>query len=212
MRVPVTSSLWKLAAAIPLGKTVEVGSVRIHRYAESFHVTDLTNAGKRGKKVRVMSLSPSYSFPGKPEEWMERMSKSLLDYRSYDRIKAFIEDILHDYPGEINLHESEKRGVDVNPGGTEKIELENQFGLRVTALPDSFLLRSTVLIRPKRPQDPANDSPGDVFQDTLYYGVSKKDAAVFYNWLKANRSEFAKMSIMDLRKLWDSLGVRYDYH
>lgn len=45
-RCPARSRV--LATGIPLGKTVEVGSARIHRYRDHFQVTDLTNAGKRG--------------------------------------------------------------------------------------------------------------------------------------------------------------------
>ena len=212
MRIPITSSRWKVAGGIPEGHTVEFGTVRVHRYRGSFQVTDLTNAGKRGKQVMVMSLSPSFTFPGKPEDWMESMSKALSDYPSYDRIKAFIKDILHDYPGEINVYEKPVRGVDVNPGGTEKINIKTPHGVEITALPSDFLVRSTVALREKRPWEPANDVPGQSFQDTLYAEVSKKDAAVFYNWLKANRSEAQRMSIEDLRKLWGDLGVRYDYH
>lgn len=212
MRVPASSSFWKTAGAIPRGKTVEVGSVRIHRYNDSFQVTDLTNAGKRGKRVRVMSLSPSYSYPGKPEDWMEGMSRALPEFPSYDAVKAFIKDVLHDHPGEINLSESEKRGVDVNPGGTEKIHFATSLGIEVTALPDEFIVKSTVPLRQKRPDEPANDRPGETFQDTLYYEAGKKDAAVFYNWLKANRAEAERMTLADFRKLWSTLGVRYDYH
>jgi hypothetical protein len=183
--------------------------VRIHRYAESFQITDLTNAGKRGKRVRVMSLSPSYSYPGKPQDWMESMSKELPDYPSYDGIKRFISNVLVDHPGQINVSESEARGVDVNPGGTEKITLESAEGISITALPDDFVVRSTTprgLVM--------NDTDLDTWSVdlTLYYQVSKKDAAVFYNWLKANRAEAARMTIADFRKLWHQLGVQYDYH
>ena len=212
MRVPTSSAFWKTALTIPRGQTVEFGSVRVHRYNDSFQVTDLTNAGKRGKRVRVMSLSPSYSYRNKPEVWMESMGKTLPDYPSYDAIKSLIKDLLHDFPGEINLTESEKRGVDVNPGGTEKIHFTTPTGITVTALPDEFHLKSTVPLRSKRPGEPANDRPGEMFQDTLYYGAGKKDAAIFYNWLKANRAEAERMTLEDFRKLWSTIGVRYDYH
>lgn len=198
------------ANEIPLGETKEFGSARIHRYADHFQVTDLTNAGKRGKKVRVMNLSPTYQYQGKPGDWMDRMSKVLPDYPSYDKIRALIADLLHDFPGEIDMREYEVRGVDVNPGGTEKIELANANGIRVTALPDNFTLVSSWKLNKDAP---ANDSGAvENVQDTLYYPASKKDAKVFYNWLKANRPEAQKMTIDDFRKLWQSIGVKYDYH
>lgn len=194
-----------------MGKTVEFGTVRVHRFADHFKVTDLTHAGKRGKKVRIMTLSPSYQYRQPPAVWLESMSKALSDYPSYDRIKSFIGDILHDAPGEINLNESEVRGVDVNPGGTEKIELKGQ-GVEITALPDSFLVKATALLRAKNPNGPANDSGSELTQDTLYGPAGKRDAMVFYNWLKANKGEASRMDIQGLQKLWHDLGIRYDGH
>ena len=144
------------ANEIPLGETKEYGSVRIHRYADHFQVTDLAFAGKRGKKVRIMSLAPTYEYKGKPAEWMDRMSK---------------------------------------------------------ALPDDFSLISTwKLTDRENPNQPANDAgEGEKFQDTMYYPATKKDAKVFYNWLKANQPEAKKMTLDDFRKLWQSIGVKYDY-
>lgn len=160
-----------------------------------------------------MSLAPTYEYKGKPAEWMDRMSKALPDYPSYDKIKSFISDVLKDFPGEISLRETEVRGVDVNPGGTEKIEFSTANGIRLKALPDDFSLISTwKLTDRENPNQPANDAgEGEKFQDTMYYPASKKDAKVFYNWLKANQPEAKKMTLDDFRKLWQSIGVKYDY-
>jgi hypothetical protein len=201
-----------LATGIPLGKTVEVGSARIHRYRDHFKVTDLTNAGKRGKRVRVMNLSPSDSYSGKPEDWMESMGRALPEFPSYDGIKRFIKDVLVDSPGEITLNEFEERGVDVNPGGTVKIEMVTSEGVEITALPDDFTVRSSFMIHGKSPSAPANDTGREMWQDTLYHPAGKKDAQVFYNWLSANEAEAKRMGIKELRKLWGDLGVRYDFH
>jgi hypothetical protein len=204
-----------LAAGIPLGETVEFGSVRIHRYADHFQVTDLTFAGKRGKKVRLMNISPTYAYKGDKSGWMDRVGDAMSDYRSYDQVKGFIKDMLADFPGEISINEYETRGVDVNPGGSERISIKTPNGIEINALPDNFgLVFSYDIPDPEDPDRPANDSAGKSYrgQDTLYYPKSKKDAAVFYNWLKANRAEVQKMTIQDFRKLWDTLGVRFDYH
>jgi hypothetical protein len=192
------------ADGIDLGRTFEIDSVRIHRFADHFKVTDLTNAGKRGKQVRIMTLSPSYSYKGSPEEWMMSMARALPDYPSYDRIKAYMKDVLHDFPGEININESTERGVDVNPGGTTKIQIETNTGLKVTAEPMDFtIVRRQEHVGPK----------GNKFnQDTLYYSRDKKNAQKFYNWLKANLGEANRLDLEGYQKLWDELGVKYDYH
>ncbi len=194
-----------LAAGIPLGKTVEQGNIRVHRYRDQFFVWDLTNAGKRGKKVRQLAVSPSYQYKGGTEEWMRRMSIALEDYEDYDRVKAFFKDILEDYPGEINLNESLLRGIDVDPPGTEKVEIKTSTGISITALPTEFrLMSSTPLTR-------SDGTPSGDTQDTLYYPVSKSDARVFYAWILENRFKANKMTIEDFRKLWRDLGVKYDY-
>jgi len=100
----------------------------------------------------------------------------------------------------------------VNPGGTEKIELTTSAGVEITALPDEFTAKSSYMITKKDLDQPANDTGGEAYQDTLYYAANKKDARVFYNWLVANKAEASRMDIGDLRKLWRAIGVSYDYH
>lgn len=194
------------ARGVEVGRTVVVGDVRIKRFADHFRITDLTNAGKRGKKVREMTLSPSYSYPGNKEEWLENMSAYLLDHPSYDRIKSFIKDIQRDFPKEINMDESEVRGIDVTPAqGSTVITLKTNTGLEIKADPLDWSVKKTVKFKGK----------GDSFfnQDTLYYPDRKRlDTQPFYNWLVANMPEANQMDIEGFKKLWDSLGVRWDSH
>lgn len=206
------ASRQKSAYGIPEGKTVDQGRVRIHRYRDHFQVTDLTDAGKRGKRVRVLNVAPSHSYGGKTDQWMRSMSVALEDYTEYDRIVGFFRDILVDYPGEIAMRESVVRGVDVNPGGTVRYDFVTQKGVEVSALPDKFSLKNSVLIRPNRPDQPANDTGKEFYQDTLYWDASKRDAQVFYNWLGANMDEAKRMGMREFQDLWARLGVRYDSH
>lgn len=209
------ASRFVLAAGIPLGKTWERDNVRVHRYADLFLVTDLTNAGKRGKKVRQMSIALTHAYKGDRKQWMEHMSAEFVGYANYDRIKAFIGDILHDHPGEIRINETEVRGVDVNPGGFEKIEfdvVDRDWSLSVVAELDDFLVVHRHRLRgPTRPDEPANDD-GTMFQDTTYYPSNKAGAKVFYNWLRANLNNAKGMTIDDFRKLWRELKIPYDSH
>ena len=50
-RKAILAGLKEAKKALLPGTTLEVGPVRYHRYMDSLRVTDLTNAGKRGKKV-----------------------------------------------------------------------------------------------------------------------------------------------------------------
>lgn len=191
------------ANGIPLGKTFTMGTVRIHRFQEVFKVWDLTNAGRRGKKVRVMSLS--LSQPYHEEEWMENMSKALVDCDSYDKVKALVNDLLRDYPGEINIREYDERGIDVEPAGS-KMSLKTNTSLVIEAAPNEFRVLNKVPLTHPKTGDPIG------FQDTNYYSKDKKGAGAFFVWLQANLARVNSMSMNDLRNLWNDLDVKYDYH
>lgn len=210
------ASRYVLAENVPMGKTWERGDLRIHRFRDHFRITDLTNAGKRNKKVRQMTVAPTYAFKGDHDDWLERMSKNMLDYPSYDGILSFLNDILHDYPGEIRINETQLRGVDVNPGGFEKIEfdvVDRDWSLSVKAELDDFLVvQRDRLRRPTRPDEPANDSGQPMFQDTIYSPKNKAGAKVFYNWLQGNREAAKGMSLQDFKALWRELKIPYDGH
>lgn len=191
------------AEGIPLGKTYERGDLRIHRYMGSFRVTDVTNAGKRGKKVRQMSIGLSLTKDHDP--WYDNMAKMLPHMDSYDEVKRTIKDLQQQFPNEIWLEEQELRGIDVNPGGTTPIELTTNEGLKIYADPLSFRVTRTVEFENK-------DKTNRFKQDTTYYSVARKDAGPFYNWVKANLSEANKLDIEKFRKLCDDLKIRYDFH
>lgn len=194
-------------AGIAEGRSWEIDKVRIHRYRDHFNVTDLENAGKRGKVVRVMNIAPTYYYKGDHAAWMDRMGEALPDYPSYNGIKAFISDILVDAPGEISINESTVRGVDVAPAGSTKIRIKTQTGLEITSDPMDFLVKSTVPMSHPKTGEPIGT------QDTLYYPANKKrDAKVFHNWLTANLGQVSRMTIGDFRKLWDDLKIPYDSH
>ncbi len=205
-RVARRYALARTVVALSLGERKDFGSVRIHRYRDHFRVWDLTNAGKRGKKVRTMTIMPSSYFKGSPDEWMDRMSKTLPDYDSYDALKNFIADVLVQYPKEITLSESAERGIDVLPGGTRKIIVQTSTGLVIEATPHDFRLLNRWEIKQK------DGKPSGMFQDTNYYPAAKKDAQVFYGWLAANEAEAKRLDLEGYRKLWKDLDVRYDYH
>lgn len=203
-----------LKANIPLGREIENGSVRIHRYRDLFMVTDLTNAGKRGKKVNQASISPSYSFKGDREAWFDRMGDAIASYTRYSQVLAFFRDILVDYPGEIDISENTERGVDVRPGGLTKIRLQT------SKKPDGshMVIESNPLDWSVKSVAVQESPKGGTFNmDTLYRPagsktVAEKGAAIFNKWLTENLSRVNKMTILELRKVWSDLGVQYDYH
>lgn len=198
----------KQARGLGVGQTQTKGSIRVHRYSNSLKIWDLTNAGRRGKKVRVMTLMTTYAYKGDEDKWMQNMSYEALDYGDYDQFRNFVRDLMVDYPDDINMEERQERGIDVMPADIKEIELKWSVGddkLQLKASPLEFRVTSSVM------HNRGDDRPG-FYQDTLYYNVKKADAAAFYGWLKGNESKVKKMTIMELRDQWRRLGVKYDYH
>lgn len=202
-----------LAKGLPMGQTYQNPKVRIHRYSDLLQVTELVNAGKRGKKCPQMAIQLTYQFKGDKPAWFERITHEFLVYsRSsdpYAKMKAFITDLQVDFPGEIDMSERDLKGVEVEPYGQVfefKIPLEdNKSSIEVMSSPTSFRVTNHWW---------ATGPKGNGFyQDTSYHPDKKKDAVLFYGWMKDNASKIKGFKSMDdFRKLWGTLGVEYDYH
>lgn len=194
------------ARGIGLGKTWENDKIRIHRFRDMFHIWDLANAGKRGKKVDKISLG-AWTVPNE-KEWMEQQSRHLvLNARDFSSIKRYIEAL---DPAGIEVHRSQERGIDVLPAGTRKIELQWSSGgtdLRLEADPLDFMVVSSALIG-------ANDKgQGGFRQDTGYHSEKPAGAKRFYGWLASGgEAKVKQMDITALRDLWRELKVPYRYH
>jgi hypothetical protein len=204
----VARFLDKVARGVSRGETWENGKVRIHRYNDSFHIWDLTNAGKRGKRVDMMTAQPA-GYRADNAEWMEEQSKYIvLNARSYDSIKAYLAGL---GPDTVNVSESQERGIDVLPGDVKEIKLRWKVGeelLDLKASPMEFLVSSSV---PLGPSPVTGKSVGR--QNTMYWHVKKIDAALFYGWLRDNETKVQTMTIQDIiRDVWHKLGVNFDSH
>ena len=197
----------RTAVGLGLGKTWENKKVRVHRYATSFKVWDLTNAGKRGKKVRVMVILPNTYSHNEEEAWLKEQSRYVLlnAAQGYDSIKNYFEQL-----GGSRIEERQERGIDVLPGDTKKIDIQWKHGediLDLSATPLKFSLKSSAPLR--------HHTTGEDIgrQDTLYWPLKKVDAKRFYAWLASEgEGQVKRMNITSLRKLWQELGIQYDYH
>lgn len=202
-----------LAGVIPMGSTFQNEKIRIHRYRDQVRVTDLTNAGKKGKKVPELNISLTYNYTGDQQGWFDRQTEKFKSYatsssKPYAAIQAFIKDLQHDYPDDIKMSESEYKGVDIEPYGELfkfKVPFENGSSLTVESSPINSLVRHTA--------EMTGPNGNSFDHDTLYYPDKKKDAAIFYGWMKDNSAKVKTFkSLLDLLEVWKSLGVNYDYH
>lgn len=192
-------------AKLEVGRTFFSGALKIHRFAPNIRVTDMTNAGRRGKKVREMSVSPGYVPSTLEEEILDALAEALVRTDTYEEALDAVHKVQDAYPGKVDITESVLRGVDVEPVGA-KITVKTNTDLEVTASPQDFqVIHHAPLAHPKT-------GVAIGFQDTSYWPRKKQDGAAFYAWLKANLAKVDRMTIQDLRDLWHDLGINYDFH
>lgn len=191
-------------SGVEMGRTVNVGTIRIHRYNDHFVITDLTNAGMRGKKVKILSITLGGGSTQNREGWAETMAEALVHQRTYDDVRQLLKQ-MHELDPYVNGDIREVRGIDVEPTGA-KISLKTNSGLEISAAPDDFnVLHRQPLSHPK------TGEPMNAVQDTNYYSRDKKGAGAFFVWLKQNLSRANNMDMADFRRLWDQLDIKYDF-
>ena len=196
---------------ITLGETRDQGSVRVHRWADGFEVTDLTNAGKRGKTCRSLRvIGGSYNSPYRPadREGWDAYAEPFASFKTMDQVLAFVRDVLTRFPQSIAMHASEKRGVDVDKPGEGPIKLRKEHAdgtiIDLVAEPQEFRLVDSVLMgRPGKPS---------FRQDRSYWSTDKKGAGRFYQWVKTHMLQASSMRLADFRAVWDDLGAQYNSH
>lgn len=192
------------AYGIDVGRTLNVGTVRIHRYRGLVTVHDLTNAGQRGKKVKVLSITLGRGSEQEQEVWFDTLAKAIVHQDTYQGVKGLLQSLKKDEPY-VTWDEREERGIDVEPTGS-KITLKTNTGLVIESAPNDFnVLNHQPLV---------DRETGKVYgyQDTNYYTRDKKSAAAFFTWIQANLSRVNVMTMNELRDVWDQLDVKYDYH
>ena len=203
-----------LQGAVDVGRTVFTPqNLKIHRYRDSVEVTDMTNAGKRGKKVQVMHIGVGHMAPEMVDTTIKNLTTDIL-HMNYGQVKAHVEKVIAEQKAQkifdgFHFSEVTQRGIDVEPMGTT-LEVTNKFPdgawLRVRASPHEFQVTDSAVI--SAPGKPAHG----YHQDTNYWPVKKQDGIAFYGWMKDNLSKVHGMTIQDLTSLWHSLGIHYNSH
>ena len=173
---------------LPVGTTREIGSVRFHRYNGNLEVTDLANAGKRGKVCRRISVTSK-------DGWARILETDAVNFiiETAELIPTFstVENAARLV---AVVTEREKRGVDVTPAGHD-IRIT---GLKVdvTFSPRDFSISDSL--------DFANESRAIHFED---YGANNAKRA--HKWALANRETIAEMSFEGILRALSAVGVKY---
>ncbi len=105
---------------------VTINKWRIHRYVNALYIYDLTNAGRRGKKVQLIVLAP---WPVQDlQEAMEAMTTLAIGAARrgapFNEMKDLLEEAAKKYRQEssattryqrLSVDTREERGIDVKP-------------------------------------------------------------------------------------------------
>ena len=158
------------------GDDYENGQIRVHQYMNSIRVWDLTNAGKRGKKVEKMVIMDTVSSSS---HMLDSHFKAIKLVGTFARAKSLMRDILHDYPDDFELYFDTERGVDVTPGGFKPVKVKTN-ELLLEADYNSFSIRDLV---------DTNNLPTCI--PAIEGG--KKDVKVFYRWVSDNLSKIKRL-------------------
>lgn len=198
------------ARDLPLGKTFQNELVRIHRYKHLLQITDLREAGKRGKSCTQLNVQLTANVDDH-DKGFDELSELVMEYVAggFDVIRAHIQQLREMRPGEIALNIERLKAINVEPyGEIYEFSIQQRDGgsIEVKSSPIDFRVKDRVWF------DGPPDKPG-FFQDTSYWPRKKKDAQVFYAWMKDNHERVRRIMNMNaLRQIWHDLGVVYDSH
>lgn len=195
-------------APLQVGHTIlsDNGTHRIHRYEGSVVVTDLVNAGKRGKKcmeARLWDIDMIRDAEVKRD--LEGLLSHLADSPTYqvavNRIRGFVTavEMFHkDLGMPPKFDERELRGVDVTPAGFAPIVLETrEFSLRSDY--NDFVIRSNT----------------DKYNLPTCIPASrggKEDIKVFYRWVSDNLAAIKRMTYEEVMDGMDKAGIKSHHY
>lgn len=186
----------KKAASLNVGNSLEDERrmLRFHRFRDSLRVWDLTNAGKRGKKVKIFAVTGLDRAGGAEAEFIFQVTKAPSFAAALKLAKEWVDTMQETTPF-VHLYETEERGVDVTPAGFRPITVDGKH-VYIQAEYNSFRIKDKV--------DLANEP-------TCIPAIKggKKDIKVFYRWVKDNESKLKGMKFHDVLRAMMSEGIKY---
>ncbi len=191
MTALATAAKTSIALPLAVGLTHETKLWRLHRYMDSIVVTDLRNAGKRGKKVQEWAAI----------RWIAKVDLDALGAELYrlanvgvdpEAMKMALDEAAEASNGALRIDVREKRGVDVTPAGLPAITVHGEH-ITLTVSTKDFHIRNEK----------------DMNESTLIPGEGgKKEIPDLYNWVKANEDHVRGLTFAQVRDALRLLGVR----
>lgn len=168
---------------LELGKTIELNGVRLHRYASSIRLTDLANAGKRGKTVEVLS---AYAYCKDEETYLNGLGELLLECENFEAMKKAVEASVEGVSG-FNSELMTYKGVRVAPsvGDFKPLVLDNE-SVYVEINWDEYIIRD---------KKDRNNEP-------RIMDKKNTDAKKFHKLVSENLEKFSKFNFQDFHSFF----------
>lgn len=189
----------KYAFSLSVGKTMEneKSMLRFHRFMHSVRVTDLTNAGKRGKTADEFALYDlDYVRDPEAKQALEKVIGNIVKARDYKdalaKAKKYVEGL---EPGGVlpKIEETRYKGVEVSPAGFKPIKIDGKY-VSIEASYRDFVVRDK--------EDKANEP--------VCMARGKRGVKLFYRWVQDNLSKLPNMKFRQVTKALGAAGI--DYH
>jgi hypothetical protein len=185
---------------IGIGRKIENKWIRAERWANSIKVTDLQNAGRRGKKVDRFDLYDLDYIRGKQPTttnlYLFECSLHKLNYETAEKwAKAIVEDAaLHHQ--HIGFQMETERGVDIEPAGFEKLTIQEKHFV-IDADNKGFTISDL---------DDRQNETRAISLDRF----GKKNPKKFYAWALSNKGKLSGKTFHDILQMMNKENI--DYH
>jgi len=190
------NSAWNPLKISRVGEGGENAFIRWHQYMSSIQVTDLTFAGKRGKKVEKFALYDiDYAKHDVEKHVAINNFVKLLENRNttYKKAKDAAMVIANNTAPKIEVFT--ERGVDVTPAGFAPFKLETK-NVSIEAGWRSFTINDKVDTNNLPSCIPAIDG-------------GKKSIKVFYRWVQDNQDKLKRMTFGQITTAMQKEGIEY---
>lgn len=201
------------------GDTLETDHLRIHRFMDSVRIWDLTNAGKRAKRVDVAVVYDLDYIKGNDiatawfEQWLSKTVAGSTFDQAVDGIKQFMEKLerIGAYPMP-KFNQSQVKGIDVDPPQSVMKKVEYNVvdtpGLTLTvfATPSRVAIREVTFILNKE------GKRGTYLHDvTVGNTENRKEKLALYSWVVMNESRLKQaQNLVGVKEMLKADGVPYD--
>lgn len=182
---------------LSVGDRFENEQWRIHRYTDSIAITDLTFAGKRGKKVETMVvMGTGYGSNRLP---FETLTEQYIMWAKRNAPLAKMRDVIKEdeevYGDTIKVYTRTERGIDVLPGNFKAIFIR---GAHVTI--ESTMTDFRILNINDDDNEPTCAARG------------KKSIGQFYKWVSENEKKVQSMTLQEIMVALGKEGIDYRYY